>query len=199
MPQPRQLRNPSRNATASPADRLLATATELFAANGIRAVGIDRILAESGVAKASLYSSFGSKDALVRAYLEGLDMRDRARWADAVAAVDDPLDRVYTFFDLAAASAPVRNFRGCQYLNAATEFPVGEESVLAPVRDHRNWVLERITENLVAAGCPDAATLAARVQLIYDGALAGSKFTHSEDPILRGREMAVELVRCGRG
>lgn len=158
-------------------------------------MGIDRILAESGVAKASLYSSFGSKDALVRAYLEGLDARDRTRWADAVSAIDDPLDRVFTFFDLAAASAPVRNFRGCQYLNAATEFPAGAEAMLAPVREHREWVLDRISENLEAAGCVRPAELAARIQLIYDGALAGSKFTHSEQPIHLGREMAAELVR----
>ncbi|WP_430336322.1 TetR/AcrR family transcriptional regulator [Rhodococcus sp. ACT016] len=177
---------------------MLATATELFAENGIRAVGIDRILSESGVAKASLYSSFGSKDALVRAYLEGLDMRDRARWADAIEVVDDPLDRIYTFFDLAAASAPVRNFRGCQYLNAATEFPAVAESILAPVRDHRDWVLERITENLEAAGCARPEEPAARIQLVYDGALARSKFAHSEEPIHRGREMAAELIRIAR-
>lgn len=194
MPQSRQLSTSARSATASPADRLLATATELFAANGIRAVGIDRILAESGVAKASLYSSFGSKDALVRAYLEGLDMRDRARWADAVAAVADPLARVFAFFDLAAVSAPVRNFRGCQYLNAATEFPGDDVPTLAPVREHREWVLDRIAENLAAAGCARPDELAARVQLIYDGALAGSKFTHSAEPIRLGRAMVAELL-----
>lgn len=194
MPHSRPLSNPPRNATGSPAERLLATATELFAANGIRAVGIDRILAESGVAKASLYSAFGSKDALVRVYLEGLDLRDRARWQDAVSAVADPRERVYAFFDLAAASAPVRNFRGCQYLNAATEFPAGAESMLAPVREHREWVRDRIAENVAAAGCARPDHLATQIQLVYDGALAGSKFTHSEEPIHRGREMAADLI-----
>ena len=178
----------------SPADRLLAAATDLFATNGIRAVGIDRILAESGVAKASLYSAFGSKEALVRGYLEELDRRDRARWEDAVAGVGDPLERIYAFFDLAAASAPVRNFRGCQYLNAATEFPGDDVPMLAPVRDHRRWVLDRIAENLTAAGVAAPEDLAARIQLVYDGALAGSKFTHSEEPIHVGRQLAVDLV-----
>lgn len=184
-----------RTSTGTPAQRLLATATELFAANGIRAVGVDRILAESRVAKASLYSSYGSKDGLVHAYLEALDLRDRERWQSAVAGIAEPLDRVLAFFDLAAASAPVRNFRGCQYLNAATEFPGDEVPMLEPVRAHRQWVCDRITENLRAAGVPDPDATAARIQLIYDGALAGSKFTHSEEPIHLGRRIAEETLR----
>lgn len=195
VPPSLQLRTPTSNNPASPAERLLATATELFGVNGIRAVGIDRILAESGVAKASLYSAFGSKDRLVQAYLEALDVRDRNRWEGAVADVEEPLDRVLAFFDLAAASAPVRNYRGCQYLNAATEFPGDELPMLAPVRAHRQWVFDRIAENLTAADIRDPQTVATRIQLIYDGALAGSKFTHSEDPIRLGRRMVEDLLR----
>ena len=70
--------------SARPADRLLAAATELFGKHGIRAVGIDRILRESDCAKASLYSTFGSKDALVIAYLTELDMNDQDRFTKAV-------------------------------------------------------------------------------------------------------------------
>ncbi|MGD1109691.1 MAG: helix-turn-helix domain-containing protein, partial [Mycobacterium sp.] len=66
--------------SASPADRLLAVATKLFAAHGIRAVGIERILRESGCAKASLYDFYGSKAALVLAYLSRLDHADRHKW-----------------------------------------------------------------------------------------------------------------------
>ncbi|PTR23478.1 TetR family transcriptional regulator [Rhodococcus sp. OK519] len=186
------------NNPVSPAERLLATAMELFAVNGIRAVGIDRILAESGVAKASLYSAFGSKDGLVQAYLDALDVRDRNRWEGAVSDVAEPLDRVLGFFDLAAASAPVRNFRGCQYLNAATEFPGDEMPMLAPVRAHRQWVFDRIVENLAAGEVPDPETVAAQIQLIYDGALAGSKFCHSEDPIHLGRRMVADLLHRSR-
>lgn len=179
---------------SAPADRLVATATELFAAHGIRAIGIDRILAESGVARASLYSAFGSKDALVTEYLHQLDLRDRARWEGAVADVEDPLDRVLALFDLAISSAPVRNYRGCQYLNAATEFPGELGGMLTPVVEHRDWLRERLTALLTAAGMPDAAALAVRIQTIYDGALAGSKFECSEEPIRVGRAMVAELL-----
>ena len=183
-----------RRGKPTPAQRLLDTATTLFARHGIRAVGIDRVLAEAGVARASLYSSYGSKDALVIAYLEHLDRRDRARWDDAVADIDDPADRILTFFDLALASAPHRGFRGCQYANAATEFP---DEALAPVVAHRRWMLDTLTDLLRACAAPDPAALAGRIQLIYDGALAGSKFEHATGPLHLGRAIAAELIPRG--
>ncbi|MET8654233.1 TetR/AcrR family transcriptional regulator [Nocardia aurea] len=183
-----------RRGKPAPAQRLLDTATTLFARHGIRAVGIDRVLAESGVARASLYSSYGSKDGLVIAYLEHLDRRDRARWNEAVAEVADPADRILAFFDLALASAPDRGFRGCQYANAATEFP---DEALAPVIEHRRWMLDTLTELLRARGAADAVVLARRIRLIYDGALAGSKLDHDAEPLRLGRAIAAELIPPG--
>ncbi|WP_327151848.1 TetR/AcrR family transcriptional regulator [Nocardia sp. NBC_01329] len=182
-----------RRGKPAPAQRLLDTATTLFARHGIRAIGIDRVLAESGVARASLYSSYGSKDALVIAYLEHLDRRDRARWNEATAEITDPADRILTFFDLALASAPDRGFRGCQYANAATEFP---DEALAPVVAHRRWMLDTLIELLRARRAPDAAGLARRIQLIYDGALAGSKLEHTVEPLRLGRSLAADLLRA---
>lgn len=180
-----------RRGKPTPAQRLLDTATTLFARYGIRAVGIDRVLAEAGVARASLYSSYGSKDALVIAYLEHLDRRDRTRWDEAVAGIADPAGRILTFFDLALASAPDRGFRGCQYANAATEFP---DEALAPVVAHRRWMLDTLTGLLRACEAPDPAALARRIQLIYDGALAGSKLEHAAEPLRMGRAIAAELI-----
>ena len=179
---------------ASPADRLLDAATALFAAHGIRAVGIDRIIGEAGVARASLYSAFGSKDALVTEYLRRLDLRDRRRFEDAALPLASPLDRVLALFDLAISSAPVRNYRGCQYLNAATEFPGELDSMLGPVREHRDWLHEQLTHMLTEAGRAGAPLLATKIQTIYDGALAGSKFSCSEEPIRVGRAMVEELL-----
>jgi AcrR family transcriptional regulator len=177
-----------------PAERLLETAGELFAEYGIRAVGIDRILAESGVARASLYSAYGSKEALVHAYLERLDRRDRERWKEAVATLDDPVAKILAFFDLALASAPKKNFRGCQYANAATEFP---QERLEPVLAHREWLRTTLVELLAQARAADPKGTAERIRLIYDGSLAGSKFEHSADPIRFGRDMAAETISAG--
>jgi AcrR family transcriptional regulator len=174
-----------------PAQRLLDTAAELFADQGIRAVGIDQILREAGVAKASLYSTYGSKDALVIAYLADLDQADRNRWGQAVAAVDDPVRRILTFFDLASGAAIRRNYRGCLYANAATEYPGVE---LEPVRAHREWLRATVAALLEQAGVTPPDTLARHLQLLYDGALLGSKLDRSTEPIAAARALAQELI-----
>ncbi|MEN4447920.1 helix-turn-helix domain-containing protein [Mycobacterium sp. SM3041] len=180
-----------RTDTAGPAQRLLDTASNLFAAQGIRAVGIDMILREAGVAKASLYSSYGSKDALVIAYLNRLDQADRNRWESKTSGIADPVDKLLAFFDLAAAAARKRQFRGCLYANAATEFP---GDTLEPVRAHRLWMHGLLIELLRDAEVTDAAAVAQRIQLIYDGALTASKLERSAAPIVLARQMAAELI-----
>ncbi|MDF3335882.1 helix-turn-helix domain containing protein [Mycolicibacterium septicum] len=177
--------------TVPPAQRLLATAAELFANQGIRAVGIDQILREAGVAKASLYSTYGSKDALVIAYLTDLDHADRNRWERAVAEIDDPVDRILTFFDLASGAATRRDYRGCLYANAATEYPGAE---LEPVRAHRQWLRDTLAALLDQAAVSSSAALARRIQLLYDGALLGSKLDRSTEPIVAARTLAEELI-----
>jgi AcrR family transcriptional regulator len=174
-----------------PAQRLLDTAAKLFADQGIRAVGIDQILREAGVAKASLYSTYGSKDALVIAYLSDLDHADRNRWDRAVAAIDDPVRRLLSFFDLAAGAAKRRDFRGCLYANAATEYPGVE---LEPVRAHREWLRTTLAALLEEAGVTHPDPLARRIQLLYDGALLGSKLERSTEPITSARTLTEELV-----
>ncbi|WAY20958.1 MULTISPECIES: TetR/AcrR family transcriptional regulator [Mycolicibacterium] len=174
-----------------PAQRLLDTAAELFASQGIRAVGIDQILREAGVAKASLYSTYGSKDALVITYLTDLDHADRNRWEQAVAGVHDPVRRILTFFDLAVGSATRRDYRGCLYANAATEYPGVE---LEPVRAHRKWLRATLTSLLKQADVDSPTALARNIQLLYDGALLGSKLERSTKPITAARTLTEELI-----
>ncbi len=176
---------------ARPAQRLLDTAAKLFAGQGIRAVGIDQILREAGVAKASLYSTYGSKDALVIAYLTDLDHADRNRWEQAVTRIDNPVRRIITFFELASVAATRRDFRGCLYANAATEYPGVE---LEPVRAHREWLRTTLSDLLRQAGAAHPDTLARRIQLLYDGALLGSKLERSTEPITAARTLTGELI-----
>ncbi|ORA39356.1 TetR/AcrR family transcriptional regulator [Mycobacterium aquaticum] len=176
---------------ASPAERLLASATKLFAAQGIRAVGIDHLLRDAAVAKASLYSTYGSKEALVIAYLTRLDLRDRNRYQESVADVTDPVAKVLAFFDLAITGAHARDFRGCLYANAATEFPGTE---LEPVSAHRQWLLDTVADLLKQAGVDHPVEVARDVQLIYDGAQVGSKVARSVLPIEQARRLAERLI-----
>ncbi|TCK22048.1 TetR/AcrR family transcriptional regulator [Pseudonocardia endophytica] len=180
---------------APPADRLLDSAAELFDSEGIRAVGIDRLISEADVARASLYQHFGSKDALVVAYLERTDRRDRAAYAHAVRELGGrPLGRIRAVFTSAATSAERRNYRGCLYVNALTEFPDDDHPVRRVVLDHRQWLVDELVAALEQIGVPDPRALAARIQLIYDGALVGSKAVRDASPITNAAALVDEMV-----
>jgi AcrR family transcriptional regulator len=180
---------------ASPAQRLLDAASALFAKEGIRAVGIERILSEADVARASLYQHFGSKDALVAAYLDGRHETALAAHTRAAVRLADPADRILVPFDLAAKDVKRRGFRGCLFLNALTEFPESRHPVRAAVDRHRDWLAGVWQDELTAAGAADPEGAAAQLQLLYDGGLAGCKSARSAEPVLLARQMAAEVLR----
>src|SRR6516164_6679622 len=98
-------------------ERILETAAEMFYRDGIRAVGIDAIIARSGVAKMSLYRHFSSKDALVAAWLEDRNAFFWRRWDRAEASRgDDPRSRLEGILDMIAATVSQRQWRGCPFL-----------------------------------------------------------------------------------
>lgn len=176
------------------AQRLLATASALFTSDGIRAVGIDRVLAEAGIAKATLYNAFGSKDGLVVAYLARQDNLDQERYRAHTALMESPLDRALAFFDLAAQGAESREYRGCVFLNAATEFPGAEHAVSRVVAAHRRWMHGELLAIARDLNFEDPADIADQLVIMYDGGVAGSKATRTSEPILRAQAMATLLL-----
>jgi AcrR family transcriptional regulator len=120
--------------------RVVDTAFRLFYAHGIRAVGVDRIIAESGVAKATFYKHFPSKDALVVAYLDTVDGVWTQQLHDAAdAAGPAPADQLVGMFDALSTACRRDGYRGCAFINAAAENEAG-----TPVHDrtlaHKNAV-----------------------------------------------------------
>ncbi|RJO70654.1 TetR/AcrR family transcriptional regulator [Nocardia panacis] len=178
----------------SPADRLLATAGRLFAAEGIRAVGIERLVTESAVARASLYQAFGSKDQLAAEYLRHQHETDRRAWHVASRRIAEPIGKVLLFFECAARAARQRHYPGCLYINAAAEFPDRSHPVWLPIDEHREWMRAAVAALLREAGVPQPDELAASIQLLYDGGLSGSKATGSVDPIMRAQRLARTLI-----
>src|ERR1700744_3907505 len=102
-------------------DRLLDAADELFYEEGIHIVGIDRVIEKAGVAKASLYSTFGSKDELVRAYLNRKYEQRRTRITEWLTRYDDPRDRLLGVFDALGDSIAQPGYHGCAFANATAE------------------------------------------------------------------------------
>src|SRR3954462_1440518 len=131
--------------------RLLATATRIFYAEGLHSVGIDRIVAEAKVTRATLYRHFPSKDELVVAYLRGIDQADRDRVGEALASGLPAVDILRTIARSIAEGIGSAQFRGCAFLNAVAEYPDPEHPVHKGVLAHREGFLRTITD-LAAQG-----------------------------------------------
>ena len=104
-------------------ERLLDAANELFYAEGVHTVGIDRVIERAGVAKASLYNTFGSKDELVRAYLQDRHARTASRISRWVERSGDPRARLLAVFDAQGELFADPEFRGCAFASASAESP----------------------------------------------------------------------------
>ena len=154
---------------ASARERLLAAADELFYEGGIHTVGIERVIERAGVAKASLYDCFGSKEALISAYLLARHDARRARIEARIAACTAPRDRLLAVFDALADAMATPNFRGCAFTRARAEgAPSGE--VKAVCDDARAWIRDRFVQLARDAGARDPGALARQLMLLYDGA-----------------------------
>jgi AcrR family transcriptional regulator len=153
--------------------RILDAAAEMFYRDGIRAVGIDTIIARSGVAKMSLYRNFPSKDALVSAWLDDRNGFFWRRWDKAEASrAGDPRGQLEAILDMIAATASHPKWRGCPFLNTATEFPEPDHPARAVIFAHKRAVRERLRARAAAARARDPDLLAQQLQLLIDGAYA---------------------------
>jgi AcrR family transcriptional regulator len=166
----------------SPRERLLQAADRLFYEEGVSSVGVDRILKESDVARASLYSTYGSKDQLLRAYLQ-----NRSHGWQAVVAEALPTrwgtarDRIVGIFEMLTEWFQAPGYHGCPFINASAE--AAPSSAIQDVRDdHRAWVRALFTGLARDAGAHDPEALSAQLVLLYDGSMAGAQLDRSAEP-----------------
>jgi AcrR family transcriptional regulator len=174
-------------------DRLLAAADELFYAEGVHTVGIDRVIERAGVAKASLYSTFGNKEGLVKAYLEGRHERRRARLLAGLAQFEDPRDRLLGVFDVVAGAIDAPTFRGCAFYNASAESSTGGQ-VQDVCDTTRAWTRGLFIELARDAGVPDPEALTEQLMLLYDGAMVGARMDRQPGKAAAARRVAEVLV-----
>lgn len=152
-------------------ERILDAAFRLFYAHGTRGVGIDTVIAESGVAKATLYKHFPSKDTLVVAYLDRVDQVWFGRLRAAARAVgDNPRDQLVGMFDALADAADRSGYRGCAFINAAAESAFGTV-VHARALEHKRVVRAWVAELAGRAGAEAPDHLARALTLLMDGTL----------------------------
>lgn len=174
-------------------ERLLASADELFYREGINNVGIDRVLEHAGVAKASLYSTFGSKDELVRAYLEGRHQMRIARVEARMALHAGARDKLLAVFDSMADLMATPGFRGCAFLKASAELPANERT--QPVCDsYRGWVRALFMRLAKEAGVREPAPLVQQLVLLYDGAVVAAQMDGDAGAAKAARATAAQLL-----
>lgn len=154
-------------------ERLLRTASELFYAEGIHVVGVDRIVAAAGVTRATFYRHFPSKEHLVEAYLGVEDANLRAALDGAQGATDDPVELVGLIIQGIAEDVARHHTRGCPFINAAAEYPDADSGVRRAIDRHRTWFRGVLEDALTAAGADDAVTRAGQLVLLRDAALVG--------------------------
>ncbi|SCG41116.1 TetR/AcrR family transcriptional regulator [Micromonospora coxensis] len=163
---------PAGGGRQSARERILETAFRLFYAHGPRGVGVDTVIAESGVAKATLYKHFPRKDDLVLAYLDTVDQAwFGALRAAARAAGDDPRDQLVGMFDALGTACRREGYHGCAFINTAAESAPGS-AVHARTVEHKTVVRAWVTDLARRAGARDPDRLARRLTLLLDGGLA---------------------------
>jgi AcrR family transcriptional regulator len=173
--------------------RLLAAANELFYAEGVHTVGIDRVIEHAGVAKATLYNVFGSKDELIRAYLTHRHEGWQARITQHLASYDTPRDRLLGVFDWLGAAFTHPAFHGCAFMNAAAEDRPGGPAQ-APADAYRDSVRSLFTDLAQAAGAVEPEHLGRQLALLYDGATVVARMDSNPGAGAIAREIAAPLL-----
>lgn len=183
-------------------EKILATAAELFYDRGIRGVGVDLIADQAGVTKKTLYDRFGSKDALVAAYLTRrhevwrvwFEERLEARTpTSGTSGLMPGADRVLVALEVAEEWAN-RNLRGCAFVNAHAEIGGTDHPGNAVILADKAYMLATFTALLRDAGHPDAERVGAGVYLVYEGAMVAHTTRALPDPFGTARAAARAML-----
>jgi AcrR family transcriptional regulator len=185
-------------ARATPAEareRILQTASDLFYKEGIRAVGIDTIIAKAGVAKMTLYNHFASKDELVVEFLKRRDERWMASFRESVEQrTKNPQRRLLAVFDALEEWFQSDDFRGCAFINAAAELADRHHPAHKVALEHKARLRAFILDLAKAAEVPSPKRLADRLFLLVEGAIVTALMEGNSDSARQARQAATALL-----
>lgn len=156
-------------------ERILDNASRLFYRDGFRAVGVDTIIAESGVAKMTLYRHFPSKDDLIVAYLERANLEFWEWLEPATAGVEDPRDRLLATFEAVGKLSTSPKCLGCTFQATAAEFPDRDNPGHRVAMEHKRAVRGRFRKLAEEAGLREPGVLADQLLLLMDGAFVAAR------------------------
>ena len=191
-----EIERPARPAVLAPAkQRILDTADLLFYDEGIRAVGVDRLISSSSVTKATFYKHYGSKDRLIGDYVDHRHRQSVDALADLVEAHVEAGAVLRALQASIADQISSPDFRGCPFINAAAEFSDAMHPVRRSVVAHREWFVGVLEQLLRGVGHPMAGDAADDLVLARDGAMTGG---YAGDPIAASTALARAFDRVLR-
>jgi AcrR family transcriptional regulator len=161
---------------ASGRERVLATAYDLFSRHGTRAVGVDRIIAESGVAKMTLYRNFASKDELILAFLERREELWTRAWLQSEVEVRaaTPAGCLLAIFDVFGEWFALDGFEGCSFINVMLEVVEPESQVRTAAVRHLAAIRALLADLAAAAGAADADAFARQWHILMKGSIVAA-------------------------
>ncbi|MGV0869808.1 TetR/AcrR family transcriptional regulator [Corynebacterium kalidii] len=181
------------------AETVLTTAGRLFYDRGINAVGVDTIAREAGVTKKTLYDQFGSKAALVVAYLERRDDHFRA-WVTETIRAHDGDEKILAVFDALDTWMDAHSPKGCAFVHAHGEL-VGspEHPAHEVIRAEKRWFQETFTTLVRSAGSASPQQTALQLVALLEGAKVVRSITGSPEAVTASRLAAATILRSSRG
>jgi AcrR family transcriptional regulator len=174
-------------------ERLLAAAEALFYEEGFNTVGIDRVIERAGVAKASLYDCFGSKEELIRSYLVVRKEARQARLTKGLTQYHTPRERLLGVFDILATQIAEPTYRGCAFMKAGAESPAGG-SIRGVCEDSRQWLRNLFIGLAKDAGAADPTGLAQQLVMLYDGASMSAQMDRNVEAAAAARVVAAAML-----
>lgn len=182
--------------TISPArQRILEVATDLFYREGIRAVGVDTIVEQSGVGKATLYRHFPTKDDLIASYLEEQNDLYWQRFDEAINKHEGaPREQLFALFDATIARAAQPHYRGCAFVNALAEFSDLDHPAHRRAVAHKQALRVRLQQLSQQAGARDPETLADQLLLLLNGVLTSAPIFGTTGPVAQCKTIATYLI-----
>ena len=177
-----------------PRERLLATAERLMYERGVD-VGVDTILKQAGVARASLYQHFGDKDGLISAVLAGTSEVDLQRYRDALDnGGTEPRERLLSLFDAITATVEREGYRGCRYMSASLALPDPGHPAHVKAHAFKTGIRALIQTELEHMGHPDPAGASLELTILIDGAMSVAITQPDTRPGPKAREMAGRVL-----
>jgi AcrR family transcriptional regulator len=176
-------------------EQLISTATKLFAAKGFHATGIDTILAESGIAKKTLYNHFRTKDELILAVLRQHDSAFRNYYMRQVEVLaDKPEDRLLAIFDVAEQWFSQNNFFGCMFINAIGEYSEQDTPIREVCREYKKLMHSYIKSLAEQAAASDPGKLADELALLLEGAIVTAQVSQRTNAAKTAKHIAQTII-----